>query len=953
MSAFDVVNSVEDQPNRFLVGIDLGTTNSAICSIDLSAETEQVQTFSVPQLIAPGEVEALETLPSFCYLPSENEFPTGSLRMPWEPASSQADAKSSSRQIVGIFAREQGKLVPGRVIESAKSWLCHSGVDRTSALLPWRGAEDVPRLSPVEVSSAYLSQMRLAWNHAHPQFPLEQQDVVITIPASFDEVARELTVEAAKRAGLPRVMLIEEPQAAFYSWLHQHSDHWQELVQPGQNILVCDIGGGTTDFTLIRVREHATEQVQFHRVAVGDHLILGGDNLDLALAHHLEPRFSNGGRLDPRQWGSLVRVCRQVKEILFSETPPETATVTIPGSGSRLVGGARSVEVSRDEVLKVLLEGFFPKVPLTERPQKQRSGFQEFGLPYAADPAVTKHLALFLENHLSDSSAVAGGSTRPDIILFNGGAFLSPQIQNRILEVIRDWYCGDDADWKPIVLENKRHDLAVAQGAAYYGLVRRGKGVRIAAGLPRTYYIGVAGKTDAASSAEVAMQALCLMPAGTEPGTTVSLPDRVFSLTVAAPVEFPLFHSSLRLTDAPGTLIPIEREQLTPLPPIRTVLRFGKEKQAATLNVQLHSRLTEIGTLQVWCSEVGGSRTWQLQFDIRSATQTDLEGHAGAGEAAGVFDEQSVERVRQILVETFDSKPGQKPGGLPKRISEQLEMSREDWPPALLRQIWEMLIQLEHGRNRSAEHEARWLNLLGFSLRPGYGLALDDWRVAETWKRLRGRLVHPGATTMNEWWILWRRVGGGLTGGQQQALATPLMTSLRDEQRRARAAKGSKKTAAGQDTSETWRLLGSLERLPASWKHELGSLALELLNSESSSKIESALLWTLGRIGARQPLYGSLNDVVEPHVAEVWLKQIIQNRSPTSQHFLAAMQLARRTGDRYRDLPDEARQKCLRWLEVHSAPDAYVQLIREGGELASETTSLIFGESLPVGLRMN
>ncbi|HWL06896.1 MAG TPA: Hsp70 family protein, partial [Planctomicrobium sp.] len=471
MSSSDPVDSNFSNPSRYLVGIDLGTTNSAVCYIDTDSDDRRVVTFSIPQLIAPGEVEPRETLPSFSYLPAENEFPSGSLTMPWDSDETERDSKGNPRQVVGVFAREQGKLVPGRVVESAKSWLCHAGVDRTSALLPWRGSEDVPRRSPVEVSAAYLSQMRSAWNQAHPQHPLEQQEIVITIPASFDEVARELTIDAAKRAGIPRVVLIEEPQAAFYSWLHEHSDRWQELVRPGQNILVCDIGGGTTDFTLIRVKEHATELVQFHRVAVGDHLILGGDNLDLALAHHLEPRFSNGGQLEARQWGSLVRVCRQVKETLLSSNPPETATATIHGTGSRLIGGSKSVEVTRDEILTLLLEGFFPKVALAERPRKQSSGFQEFGLPYAADPAMTRHLAAFLQNHLSASNIAAGESTRPDIILFNGGAFLSPKIQERILEVVQSWYSGDDATWTPIVLENQRHDLAVARGAAYYGLV--------------------------------------------------------------------------------------------------------------------------------------------------------------------------------------------------------------------------------------------------------------------------------------------------------------------------------------------------------------------------------------------------------------------------------------------------------------------------------------------------
>ena len=941
--------SPEESLPRFVVGIDLGTTNSALSFVDTSAADWQVQTFPILQVVAPGEVAPREILPSFTYFPAAHEFTAGAVNLPWD--------QEPAKQVVGVFAREQGKLVPGRVVESAKSWLCHSGVDRTSALLPWRGAEDVPRQSPVEISAGYLRHLRLAWNHAHPEFPLEEQDVVITLPASFDQVARELTVEAAKRAGLPRVFLIEEPQAAFYSWLHQHARNWPEIVHLGQNILVCDVGGGTTDFTLIRVREQSG-QIQFQRIAVGDHLILGGDNLDLALAHHLEPQFANGRQLEPRQWGSLVRVCRQIKEELLSSVSPAAVSATIPGSGSRLVGGSLTQEVTRDTVQTVLLEGFFPPVKLDEQPQRQRSGFQEFGLPYATDPAVTRHLASFLRHQLPSADQEANGNpARPDIVLFNGGVFLSDLIQQRIIDVIINWYAGESSDWKPLVLENPRHDLAVSRGAAYYGMVRRDRGIRISAGLPRTYYIGVDGTSgnngDGQTAPTESMRALCVLPAGIEPGTTVDLPDRVFSLTVATPVEFPLFHSSLRLTDPVGALIPIEREQLTPLPPIRTVLRFKKEKQAATLRVRLQARLTEIGTMQVWCHEVDGSRSWQLQFDVRAATQTDQSGHLGEGEAAGVLDEETVNEVRQLLHDTFGPNGKERPGGVVRRISTLLDLSREKWPPAFLRQLWETLIQLESGRKKSAEHESRWLNLLGFSLRPGYGLALDDSRVAETWKLLRGRLLHPGPAMLNEWGVLWRRLSGGLTGGQQQALANPLLTSIREEQRRARSSSARKRVPAGQESAESWRLLGSLERLPSAWKHEIGQRAIELLEQGDSPALEPALLWALQRLGARDPVYGPLNEVVDAEVVSQWLREVTRSRNPTSLHFLAVMQMSRLTGDRYRDLSPEDRERAANWISAHGGPDDYVTLIREGGSLAAETSNQILGDALPVGLRLH
>ena len=427
----------------------------------------------------------------------------GRVALPWMAAN-----RDEPPHVVGFFARDHGAEAPGRLISSAKSWLCHSGVDRTAELLPWHATADVQRLSPVEVSSRYLLHVRAAWDARFPQHPLAQQDFVLTLPASFDEVARELTIKAAALAGLPRVVLIEEPQAAFYAWIDAHRGDWDQLVQPGQKILVCDIGGGTSDFTLIRVRRGTGGKVQFHRVAVGEHLILGGDNLDLALAHHLEQRLAGdgaaasalpasgerGGQLPPRQWAMLVQRSRQLKETLLGPAAPQQLTLSLPWAGSRLIGGARQIEVNRSEIHDLLVEGFFPLTPLDARPSRRGSGFQEFGLPFAPDPAVTRYLAAFLTAHrhvaLEDVDLPSGQDpARPDIVLFNGGLFESPVLRQRMIDALRHMFGGG---WAPIVLDNDRLDLAVARGAAYYGMVRRGLGVRIAAGLARTYYIGVA-----------------------------------------------------------------------------------------------------------------------------------------------------------------------------------------------------------------------------------------------------------------------------------------------------------------------------------------------------------------------------------------------------------------------------------------------------------------------------
>jgi hypothetical protein len=1017
------MSDLEQLPPRYVVGIDLGTTNSALAYVDTSEAKWRVQNFAVPQLVAPGQIEARDTLPSFHYQPAAAEVSPGMLRLPW--------SKSEPNEAVGVYARDQGSLVPGRLIASAKSWLSHSGVDRTANLLPWHAAPDVEKLSPVAASSRYLAHLRAAWDQRFSQHPLAEQDVVLTLPASFDEVARELTIAAAAAAGLPRVVLIEEPQAAFYAWIHNHANDWETLVSPGQKILVCDIGGGTTDFTLIRVRRGEGGKVQFHRVAVGEHLILGGDNLDLALAHHLEAKLTSGGKLDPRPFDVLVRMCRGVKELLLGENPPEQYAFTLPGSGSRLIGGGQRVEVTRAEVQRVLLDGFFPLCELTDQPQRRRSGFQEFGLPYATDAAATKYLAAFLTAHRhageEADAKIDHDPARPDILLFNGGVFESPEIRERIIGVLRKWFAqnplpvgeggrgtrpgegirpeagrsthkdlnphpsplprgkgagqnplpvgeggrgtrpgegvhpeagrsiqkeldphpsplprGEGAGY-PLVLDNERLDLAVARGAAYYGMVRRGEGVKIAAGLARTYYIGFESEPPAA---------MCLVPGSAEPGQTIDLTSRTFDLLVSQPVEFPLYVSSIRLADKPGEVFPVDREQMTPLPPIRTALRTRRRQESPTAKVQLHARLTEIGTLDLWCSEVGGEREWRLQFDVRSATHTDIEAHESAAEEQGFVDEATWQQVADIVRSVFDAGGKESPDGLIKRLTSTIGEERGQWPTSLLRRIAELLLELDAGRRKSVAHEARWLNLLGYALRPGYGLAVDDWRVNETWRLVQGKLAHGAANIRSEALILWRRVAGGLSAGQQRAVAEPLLAPVRALHRRlsSNSARGDL-TLSPQEANEAWRLLGSLELLPTTLKLEMGNIAAELIVKKKLEPVRPALAWSIGRIGQRVPQYGPLNTVVPNSSAAKWAAVIRDLPGDDPQFPLAVMQLARKTHDRYRDVDEGVRRELIAWLETMNAPHL-VELVATGGELAAEEQGRAFGESLPKGLRI-
>jgi molecular chaperone DnaK (HSP70) len=994
-------------PARYVVGMDLGTTNSAVAYVDAEATSWRVETLLIPQLTAPSTVEARETLPSFHYQAVPGEFPPGALKLPF-------NSGLDPDRCVGFLARDHGAAQPGRLIASAKSWLCHTGVDRAAELLPWHGADDVQRLSPVEASARYLAHVRAAWDAAHPRHPLAEQDFVLTLPASFDEVARELTIAAAARAGLPRVVLIEEPQAAFYAWLNLHRENWESLVTPGQTILVCDIGGGTSDLTLIRARAGDDGRVRFHRVAVGEHLILGGDNLDLALAHHVEGRFTPDGQLPPRQWDQLVRHCRRVKETLLGASPPERMTITLAGSGTRLIGGGLQAEVTRDEVRQLLLEGFLPPCAITDQPQARRSGFQEFGLPYATDAAITRYLAAFLGSHRTQLARDSGESlhdpARPDVVLFNGGFFHSPALRERLLDVLRSWFDGrtdnphgkSDAAWQPVVLEHDRLDLAVARGAAYYGMVLRGEGVRIAADLARTYYLGVGEEVDRkqdTGSQEVGAEenslssrplvscplALCVAPASAEPGQEIVVP-RPLGLLVSQPVEFPLYVSSTRLTDAPGEVLPVEREHLKALAPIRTVLQARGKTSDEAVPVQVHSRLSEIGTLELWCAEQGGPRRWKMQFDVRAAVETDRAAHTGAGEQAGVLDEGVITAAVAEIARTFGDlqspgapSPGESsiqgaeplglgavdasPDTLMQRLAAAAGLPRHEWPPSLLRRLWEALTEHEAGRKRSATHEARWLNLLGYALRPGYGVALDDWRVAETWKLLSGKLAHGAARVQNEWWILCRRIAGGLTSGQQRALAEPLLAPLRAMHKRLTTGKGAGDLSfASQESVEVWRLLGALELLPPATKLELGRMILDLLPKKKLVALRAALLWTLGRVAARVPVAGPLNVILGGETAEAWLTTLIDQPLEESLLPWTVMQLARKTGDRYRDIRPTVRARVVAWLSERqkntppdspsAVPEHFIALVRDGGELDQEEQARVFGEALPAGLRI-
>lgn len=594
--------------SRYIIGIDLGTTNSAVSFIDTASVEVSHSMFGVPQVVRAGQVEEREVLPSFTYIPGAHELPEGSTSLPWDPAVAFC---------VGEFAREQGAKVPQRMISSAKSWLCHGGVDRNAAILPWMSPEEVEKMSPVEVSSRYLAHMKEAWNHSR-DVSFEEQDIILTVPASFDAVARELTVKAAADAGL-EVTLLEEPQAALYAWLEKRSEQWRKSLKLGDVILVCDIGGGTTDFSLISVQEEKGDLV-LDRIAVGDHILLGGDNMDLALALSVQNRLkSEGTKLDTWQLQALCQSCRVAKEKILSDSSCEKHPILIAGRGSKLIGGAISGELDRLEVGEVIVDGFFPLVEPTDQPARGiRTGFAELGLPYESDPAVSKHIAKFITDHQKPLRKIreAGKDefVTPSALLFNGGVLKSPFIQKRIIELLTHW-AGDQQQIK--ILEAVDLDLAVAQGAAYYGMVKRGKGIRIRGGTARSYYIGIETSMPAVPGIKPPIKALCVAPQGMEEGTESELPDKDFGLVIGEPAEFRFLSSSTRPDDRVGTIVEDWDEgEVQELPSLKTTLK-AEGKAGQLVPVKLRSHVTELGMLELWSVERDGKDRWKLEFDVR------------------------------------------------------------------------------------------------------------------------------------------------------------------------------------------------------------------------------------------------------------------------------------------------------------------------------------------------
>ena len=609
---------------RYAIGIDLGTTHSALSYVDLQAsdgEKAVEAVLPIPQLTAPGAVEALPLLPSFLYLPHPDELPPGERALPWN--------ESPDSAIAGEMARSRGATTPIRLVSSAKSWLCHPGVDRRAAILPQDAPEEVTRVSPLAASTRYLEHLRQAWNAAHPEAPFDQQSVTVTIPASFDPGARELTAEAARQAGFAPTLL-EEPQAALYSWIQGSNGRWRKQVQPGDIILVVDVGGGTSDFSLIAILER-DGKLEPHRIAVGDHILLGGDNMDLALAHFVARKLAaNGTQLDAWQMRALTYGCRSAKEELLANPNATTHPIVVPSRGSKLIGGSIRTELTREEVTAFITDGFFPRVEASARPAvRARAGLTQLGLPYAQDAAITRHLAAFLARQAGATAELEGFAGRvnaehtflhPSAVLFNGGVFKSGILAQRVMDTINDWLYMEGAE-PARMLEGADLDLAVARGAAYYSYARRGGGVRIRGGTARSYYVGVESSMPAIPGMEPPIQALCVAPFGMEEGSELELPGQEFGLVVGEPVHFRFFGSTTRRQDQIGEVLDFwGPDELQELNEIQATLPAEGRTPGDVVQVKLHALATEAGTLELAALSPDGQR-WKVEFDVRTAPE--------------------------------------------------------------------------------------------------------------------------------------------------------------------------------------------------------------------------------------------------------------------------------------------------------------------------------------------
>jgi len=901
----------------YSIGIDLGTTNCALAWVSLHQADPVTRVLEIPQRESLAVLGSASSLPSFLYRPTEAE------RGPLDLADHPYIA-----WIPGRFARDQAARLPGRTVHSAKSWFVCHGMDRTQPFLPWGTAElgTEERISPVDASSLLLAHLREAWDQQFPGAPMARQRVTVTVPASFDALAQKLTLEAAARAGFPSgVGLLEEPQAAFYRWLEAHETEGSLESQLGalrerpHHVLVIDVGGGTTDFSLFEIRLGKRRRLaEIRRLAVSDHVLLGGDNIDLALAHRIEPRLGATDSLTADQWAHLVARCRQAKEDLLSTPDLGSSEIMVPARGSRLFGSMLRATLTADELRAVLLDGFYPECPRDARPEERSGALRELGLPYAADSAVTRHLAAFLS-----------GQPPVDAILCNGGSLQPSLVRDRLIGMVRAWQPGREV----VLLDNPEPGLAVARGAARLGLLLQQQARRIQAGAARSLYV------EAAEAEGGGRKLLCVLPRGAAPDTETTVEVPGLKLRTGRPVQFGVRSAANRPKDRVGDVIPADATGLLTLTPLHTVIR-PKDGARDERPVRLAARLNSLGWVQVDCVDAADpGQRWPLEFDLHEQPGTDEPTprpvlDPGVPEAAR---RQAEERLRDLFRRPFDRRDPIGPTRVVQSLEKLFGLPKAEWNAALLRGCWPVLHACFADREHSYEHEETWVSLAGLLLRPGYGVRWDETRMDQLWEFHEDGFWYPGKAMQVNADVLWRRVAGGLDTARQTILFDHAVARIRE--------------APKKPSPEAIRLTGALERVDRERKTTLTLLLLERLGAPDT--YAEPCLTALGRLLGRMPLYGSADTVVSPDlVGEAF--HVLRSRDWSRPEWAEAQTLflraARIVEDRALDLPRTLRHEIVEQLRRAGLPGPKLLPAERHVPLQAADRVSLFGESLPAGL---
>jgi molecular chaperone DnaK (HSP70) len=900
--------------SRYCVGIDLGTTNSVIAYIDtLTADVgaEFSRVFPIAQRVGPTSVQTLDYLPS---------------ALLYEP-------QIESKWTAGRYASDQARYQPQRVVVSAKSWLCHAAVNRESMILPW-GSTEVPtedHISPVGAASRVLSAIRDAWNRemagGEADYRLEEQDVVITVPASFDEVAQELTLRAAHDIGLMRVRLLEEPQSAFYRWL-ESSEH---RLRFDQLVLVCDVGGGTTDLSLFEVSKGPGVLPRISRLDVSDHLLLGGDNIDATLAEHLGAlvREKQQNELSFSQKLALRAIARDVKEQVHSGSSEaeNNLLVSVPASGSSLFANSISLEVSARHLREMVMEGFFPVCSPDERPASSRGGLRDVGLPYARDPRITAHLAAFLRGRSIGA------------VLFNGGTLRDPSLRQRTLECLTSWQSQQLEE-----LQNKDFDSAVARGAAWYAFMQRQRDDRlIFAGYPRSLYLELYRERRVE-----APKLLCIVPKGYSGDEPLIVESAGLSALVDRPVRFQVWSSLTRSDDSPGSVISESEGEVRPLASLVTKLSLpsGHSLQGGSrLSISLAAMLSETGLLALECrgavplaSGASHDASWKLTFNVRKEDEQDLS-ESDAADLSPAVVQRCIEVIDRYYGRRKGAEDEERPKGLFKSLEDASRIKREEWSMALMRAMWPACERGLTRRARSLEHEVSWLNLAGFILRPGFGASMDAVRMDEAWRVQETGLAFPKETASRAAaCIFWRRIAAGLSVRRQEVLFRHYFADV------------AKSPLYG---PELLRMLASLERVDMDSKEQFFQALFQIVTSPKKHTFGNAPGWALERLLARLPLCGELDAVVPGSVAGRWTEMIVEGRDirlSTQEMHGILLSVAAKTDDSRRDIDPALKARIIKKLRSTGAPTASLAGLQHVIELEHKQVSRLLGENMPAGL---